>query len=335
MMEIVATVRNASGLAELIVLFAMLLPFLVMAGFFLLGFTAKGTTRSSRLFRGGACASCSLIILTFVVHRITGPRRLVPTAFSISNELQGIEGAIVNFKKRFGMAPPSLIRLCENPDDWGVEPYSRRIVKRIWPQFNFALERDLNRDGDTSDRILLDGAECLVFFLGGVVDPDSGQPRGFSRNPANPFAIDDGMRDGPYFEFQGTRTDRLFAGRFIDTDGDEFPEYADPFHGGKTPVGADFVPYIYLSSYEGAGYSEADVDAVAHLSASPLKSWYLRGPDAPFKPDGYQIISSGPDGLFGDGGLIEFREPAWYEVKPDYGQGFDNITNFHSGPLGR
>jgi len=340
MVTIIATVRSSGVFSELIAFvlsFVVLLPLLVMVGFFLVGYVAKGKTRLRRLLR--SCASLALVL--FLAGSLLSAvlvSRKPPSSYGMrlaAGEIRHLERAVVDFKMRFGINPPSLIYLCEHSEAWGAEPYSRRFIKRLWPQFNFALERDLNRDGDTSDRIALDGAECLVFFLGGVVDPDSGQPRGFSKNPANPFMIDNGSRDGPFFEFEGFRIDQLFAGRFIDTDGDEFPEYADPFHGGKTPVGADLVPYIYLSSYDGVGYSDADVAAVAHLSASPLKSWYLKGADAPFKPDTYQIISAGADGLFGDGGLIGFREPAWYEVKPDYGPGFDNIANFHSGPLGR
>ena len=337
MVTIIATVRSSGVSSELIAFvlsFIVLLPLLVMVGFFLAGYVGKGRTSLRRFFR----ASASLALVVFLTGSllsalgIFGSTRPLAKWVVPAREIRSLERAVLDFKKRFKVAPPSLIYLCENPDDWEAEPYSRRIVKRIWPQFNYALERDLNRDGDSSDRVVLDGAECLVFFLGGVVDPDSGQLRGFSKNPANPFAIDNATRDGPFFEFQGGQIDRVFAGRLIDADGDEFPEYADQFHGASWPAGQ--VPYVYLSSDDGVGYSEADVDAVAHLSASPLKSWYVKGPDAPFKPDSYQIISAGPDGLFGDGGLVENVQPAWYEVKPDRGPEYDNVTNFHYGWLG-
>ena len=336
MVTIIATIRSSAVSSEVIAFvlsFVVLLPLLVMVGFFLSGYVAKAGTPLGRFSR--SCASLALVVflagslLSAVLVSRNPPSSDRP--HRAVAEICSLESAVVAFKTRFGINPPSLIRLCENPEDWGSEPYSRRMIKRLWPQFNFALERDLNRDGDSSDRVVLDGAECLVFFLGGVVDPGSGQLRGFSRNPANPFVIENATRDGPYFEFEGLRSERWFAGRLIDTDGDEFPEYADPFHGG---TGGDQVPYIYLSSYDGAGYCEADMDAVAHLSASPLKSWYVKGPDAPFKPASYQIISAGPDGLFGDGGLVENVQPAWYEVKPDRGPEYDNLTNFHSGRLG-
>lgn len=324
------------GVIFLLSLFAVvvLLVLLLAFGAFLIRFTVRGKSALGRFSR--ACLSLVLVVFIvgsplFAVLRYRN-RPNLRVVRSTVGEIYSLESGITAFNTRFGVNPPSLLHLCENPEDWGSEPYSRRIIKRIWPQFNFALERDLNRDGDSSDRILIDGAECLVFFLGGVVDPDSGQLRGFSKNPANPFAIDNATRDGPFFEFDGLLIDRVFAGRLIDTDGDEFPEYADQFHGVSWPEGQ--VPYIYLSSYYGAGYSEADVDAVAHLSASPLKSWYVKRPDAPFKPDSYQIISAGPDGLFGDGGLVENVQPAWYEVKPERGPEYDNVTNFYFGRLG-
>ena len=336
-MRVFATVEGAlqSWINILAPFVLILLPVLLLAfGAFLIRFTVRGKSALRRFSR--ACLSLVLVVFIvgsplFAVLRYRN-RPNLRVLRSTVGEIYSLESGITAFKTRFGVNPPSLLHLCENPDDWGSEPYSRRIIKRIWPQFNFALERDLNRDGDSSDRILIDGAECLVFFLRGVVDPESGQPRGFSKNPADPFGIDNGSRDGPFFAFDGLLIDRVFAGRFIDADNDEFPEHPDQFHGASWPAGQ--VPYIYLSSYDGAGYSQADVDAVAHLSPSPLKSWYVKGPDVPFKPDSYQIISAGPDGLFGDGCLVENVQPSWYEVKPDRGPEYDNVTNFHFGRLG-
>jgi prepilin-type N-terminal cleavage/methylation domain-containing protein len=107
-------------------------------------------------------------------------------------EIKGLEKGITDFNNRFGMDPPSFIVLCEQATDWaadwspsGSPPVagldeihrrtSRALVRQLWPDFDFAYSdpvlsgaMDINGDGDTVDTLVLNGAECLVFFLGGV-----------------------------------------------------------------------------------------------------------------------------------------------------------------------
>lgn len=331
-MAIIATVRSAGGLAELAALvlsFVVLLPVLVMFGFFLFGFAEKGKTRSSRLFRVGVCGGVAVWLICSLLSSARPPRQGCPVGAHTHAEFQSIKSAITAFKTDFKVTPPSLIYLCEDPDGWRSELQSRARLKYLWPSFNFALARDLNRDGDTEDRIVVDGAECLVLFLGGVADPLTGELLGFSKNPADPFSIDNGTRRGPFYDFE---RDRL-----IDLDGDGFFEYSDRFHGRREPDESLFVPYVYLSSYDGDGYRQEDVEALSHISDNPLTRWYLKSEEeAPHFPDRFQIVSAGLDGLFRAGGVVEqFPEPAWYESERERGPQFDNLTNFHSGLLGR
>ncbi len=87
-------------------------------------------------------------------------------------EMKNLEKAIADFKLKFGEEPPSSIILYENDTGWALTGtptvLSRAFIRQIWPQFNFGLDRDINGDGDQVDVIALNGAECLVFFLGGV-----------------------------------------------------------------------------------------------------------------------------------------------------------------------
>ncbi len=336
-MTVFAAKRVSSGPLEgvvfLLSVFAVvvLLVLLVKFGVFLVRFMTGGKTRSTRWIRScvcGLCGACTLLFVNHLVRSVAVPDRSWQGVTSTQAEMHYIKASITAFQAEFGMEPPSLIYLCEKPEDWESETQSRRRVKRLWPEFNFALARDLNRDGDTDDRVEVDGAECLVLFLGGVADPLAGEPRGFSKNPADPFLIDNGTRVGPFYEFE--------RGRLVDLDDDGFFEFSDVFFGrgrGESHV----VPYLYFSSYGGAGYRQEDVEAVSHISERPLTGWYLKPEDGmPYLPDQFQIVSAGLDCLFGDGGVVErTRRPSWYELEPERGPEYDNIANFHPTLLGR
>ncbi|MDA0920459.1 MAG: hypothetical protein O2945_15425, partial [Planctomycetota bacterium] len=206
----------------------------------------------------------------------------------------------------------------ETASAWGSAPRDRRIIKQIWQQFDFTLNRDFNGDSDTTDTITLDGAECLVFFLGGMVDGTSGALRGFSKNPRDPFAIDNGSRDGPFFEFLGgfDVTTRAPTGRLVDTDGDGAPEYLDT-------LASQLNPYVYFSSYDGAGYRAADNSG--RIAGPYYKDAALK---VPYNADSFQLISPGRDFQYGTGGHFNPNNP------PSSNADSDNITNFHSGILG-
>src|SRR5262245_19033509 len=62
--------------------------------------------------------------------------------------------------------------------------------------------------------VILEGDQCLVFFLGGIPDNLSAVPncRGFSTNPANPAAATSD-RIGPFYEgFTAGRLARIING---------------------------------------------------------------------------------------------------------------------------
>ncbi len=111
---------------------------------------------------------------------------------------------------------------------------------------------------------LLQGTECLVFFLGGLPETTSNgwAVSGFAKNPANPMqnAVTTSNRSTPMYEFN--------AGRFVDIDNNGFPEYLDGL-GGSTPR-----PYAYFSAYEGQGY---DPDDNNYLDADDVVNGYTNG----------------------------------------------------------
>ena len=214
------------------------------------------------------------------------------------------------FKARYGIEPPSNITLHATKEGWDSDRKSRDAIRQLWPKFDFKICGGMSNI--PSDGVHLNGAECLVFFLGGISDPASGTPISFSMHLTQPFAGGNG-REFPVYEFDQRR--------FVDLDRDGFREYLDPLPGQTKP-------YLYISSNDGQGYDPADFDGA-------MRDIYRTGfsPDAkPWKPKGYQIISPGTDREYGIGGVYDPESP---DLKNDSNRTaeFDNVTNFAPGVL--
>ncbi|MDB5336700.1 MAG: xcpT 16 [Planctomycetaceae bacterium] len=250
-------------------------------------------------------------------------------------EMRSVEQGIAAFKAQMGLEPPSRITLAEIASQTPAR--DQAILRRIWPRLNFAGNTyDWNGNGTAGEMnttVTLRGAECLVFFLGGVRAYDTSTSTllnsmsGFSRNPANPFTVQGAgeLRDGPFFEF---KTSRLVTSNIYPN----FLVYIDPLPGHAPP----YAPYVYASSYEGRGYEAIDlVNNPSPASVPPntqLSSAYFLSTTSFINPKTFQIISPGPDHLYGDGG--QYLESAMsnncnLSNKADY----DNLTNFHGGRL--
>lgn len=275
----------------------------------------------------------------------------------IQNELkQGLESAMAEFKNKFGMFPPSSMNLYETGSDWDSDTRSKALMQRLFPDYDFD-DRDLNGangvESGAAGTITLNAAECYVIMLGGAFTKQSANVwvfKGFSANPANPFASG-GNRIGPFFDFDPTR--------FTDLDGDGFPEYKDDYSTQTNPI-------LYFSSYNGSGYrvsgttvatnelkqlrddasfpvtlldvyrqewSFADSSPLAFDSTKNAKAW---------ESDGFQIISPGFDGNYGIGGYYQedmTAQPStavaavWALFTGSRDKDKDNFTNFTSGTL--
>jgi len=274
----------------------------------------------------------------------------------VKADIEKLNTALTDFKRDFQRDVPGSITLCEKASAWATDPdgpRSRGILRQLWPQFSFA-DTDFNADGDTTDIHHLEGAECLVFFLGGRVDfgasgtgtANSGALVGFSKNPISPFGFG-GNRRGPYFEFKGncnistsTPTKLVFSGRLCDTDGDGFPEYLDT-------IGGQTLPYLYYENgyrFQANASSWVNSDNWGSTSASQrlARAYYQPGmattypagalASVPHNKSGYQIISAGFDYDYGAGGAFDASNSANNTGMSAADR--DNITNFHPGLLG-
>jgi prepilin-type N-terminal cleavage/methylation domain-containing protein len=271
--------------------------------------------------RGGFTLIELLVVIgltTAAVMRyyVKGPEALC------QSEISALSNARSSFLTEFKVAyMPSRIRLRENGAYNMSDLLDRRsaafLQKMFGPRFNVATARDWNNNGTMNDVLELEGQACLVFFLGGI--PTRTDPPGclgFSTDPTNPVGVDAAgnplagvARIRPFFEFRSNRLSRTApnaANLFV---------YQDAFGRG--------MPYAYFSSGR-AGNDYAN-DCPSLLPNGPFRESAARFINA----DGFQIISAGTDGQFGD--------PATFSMVVGYNgarPGADDLANFSQRKLG-
>ena len=298
------------------------------------------------------------ILLSLLLPAIGGVRRRARVA-QVRGEIGTLESAIASFRAEFGIEPPGAIRLYSTGAGWNtpasgrdeaIRVFSRAYIRQLWPQFDFSSAGGAFWSSTTD----LNGAECLVFFLGGVTDSSGKTLNGFSKNPSQPFSQSGTNRVKPFFDFD--------SARLVDKNGNKFPEYVDP-------IPSQTSPYLYFDSNDGRGYSNSSTgsdwantdcftDAWTGQSgyASPawangnwMKHMYFTSftktgtisdqiaGSIPFMPKKYQIISPGfgganaatPDKAYGLGGFYDPKKNNDLTLTADG----DNITNFNPGTL--
>jgi len=257
------------------------------------------------------------LLIALLLPAINGAVRSARNA-SVSTEISQLAQGMAQFKSAHNVYPPSRIILSETgnysvADLRSASPLlnsmttaevttlaSRSVsyLRRIWPKMVLSTSGnvsnipggfyDFNGDGTGGQVHVIDGAECLVFFLGGVpgkVGTDQWGVTGFSQNPANPAIAEfksDGSsnplgqnRSSPMYDFRGGRLVDNYPKNNAGAAGNGFPEYLDGLNG------VEAQPFVYFSSYEGAGYDPDDVNyaeegALAN-GAMVAASWTAQG----------------------------------------------------------
>jgi prepilin-type N-terminal cleavage/methylation domain-containing protein len=324
--------------------------------------TQRGAERLAFTLLELLIAIAIIAILASLILTVAGGARIKARNAQVSADILSLSTGISAFKQQYGIEPPSRITLYEQgtttapsgANSWNSDPRSMGLIRQIWPQFDFSADRDINGDGNATENISLSGAECLVFFLGGVPSlitgttpgNQGGAPMGFSLNPADPFSRASASNRTNFTTFDlsrlvvySTQTNRM------NTYLDQLAP-SPTFSPTSVPSSQPY-PYLYLSSYGGQGYDVVNELPSGSLPGGTFADVYRQGPNGattsspspPWNPNSYQIISPGgdqsfpaPNGGYGLGGEYEVGDPKGLLVGSRTAER-DNLTNFTSGTL--
>jgi general secretion pathway protein G len=247
------------------------------------------------------------------------------------NDISQLSEAVVNFETKYTVDyVPSRFVLCEtlndyntgmsNPDPATAKLYSDSLsyLNRLWTRLNWGTVQagppswpgiDWNGNGVQDPPVILEGDQCLVFFLGGIQSNKDSKLEclGISVNQTNP-AREGGDRVGPFCEFKSSRLRAKPNGYFV---------YHDAY--GTSP-------FAYFSSYKTRnGYNRYGTTDCNSIPDGP----YHDGEGHYYNPESFQIISAGADGKFGRGG--KWTPSNAKDIDP---AGRDDMSNFHPTLLG-
>ena len=350
------------------------------------------------------------IIAILMVLLLGGVQRVRVATYRTGNmnDINQLNTAVVNFMTTYHVSYiPSRIHLSEtNQYDLSkkLDADSVAFLKQMFPRADFTpgnanIWYDWNGNGtkdvlspaaSTNGEYILEGDQCLVFFLGGIPIPLSASNTvpgcsGFSAVPSDPTyhtswqaklkPSGPGTVNKPLFDFQPERLANLPHFLNKDAAGNKQPNgfysYFDYYYklNANDPKAVP-EPYLYFSSYAGKtsnnGYNRyfdpkgtgASVINTFGVNLGPTTVsdcptpgggvWpYAEAPTSlgfPYmryvKPDGFQIISAGRDGLFGPGtsptggpgGVPLVWTPATADSYGGYGA--DDQSNFYTTVLG-
>jgi prepilin-type N-terminal cleavage/methylation domain-containing protein len=287
-------------------------------------------------------------------------------------DIKKIEAAVEAFKTAYKVDYiPSRIVLCEslanysqvlttttpqNNPQYLLYADSIAYLTRLWPRLGQVGKGqvDWNGNGALDPDAILEGDQCLVFFLGGIptLALSGGQPActGFSSNPADPsahIATPSVKPNPPLYDFDSSRLvlvhNNLYFS-YLDT-------YGSSSGGGKFASGA---PYAYFSSYGSRnGYNRYGATNPPTSDCQTLALFpYAQAAGLYQNPTGCQIISAGANLTFGPGSGYQlvngvytptaFWNPATAAVSPALGAaaagvtpvGADDQANFYADLLG-
>jgi type II secretory pathway pseudopilin PulG len=300
-------------------------------------------------------------------------------------EISQLEVAIEQFKSRFNFYPPSRLKLAEvyssaNYPNAGtpgtLDADSVAYLTQMFPRMVNSSGTgqwqstgvDWNGNGAIdAGFVILEGDQCLVFFLGGIPgscaitspapSPASTNPPtvlGFSTNPVNPSAATTD-RIGPFYDFNTSRLVILQATQYPTTSPNDTSRslahysYLDTYSGSDgAGTMTNGQPYAYFSSYRTAsGYARYWTSASSFSDCPWLNTWPWAQTAVPqyWKPTSFQIISAGADGIFGSGTVITpgvpnpTLTPTWTPATaltacPKGTAGYDDQSNFTGALLG-
>lgn len=206
-------------------------------------------------------------------------------AVQATSDIYQLDSACKAFYTKYNFYPPSRLALCENYGDYfaGAVPKDQlhadsiTAIKRMWPRIasgnKWTTPRgfiDWNGNGVMDGEVILEGDQCLVFFLGGI------KQLGFGGNPIDPSDLSTTDKT-TFYQFKNTL--------MVTVHGNAYPSMLDAY-------GA--LPYAYFTNYNRYGSTDCPT-----LGVSPYRT-----ANGYQKPDSFQIICGGEDRAFGPGNTI-------------------------------
>lgn len=291
--------------------------------------------------------SLSLSAIMFFLYK--------PQEVRARHEMSQMDGAVQQFMTKYDINyVPSQIKIARNYSSYNLSnqldresvDYLMKTVGRNSPNFTKKWQStggiQWTPAMQTGDFEILEGHQCLVFFLGGLWTQTGSQfnCQGFSTDASNPDVPPaKGSGIGPFHDFNPNRL-QIPAGKKF------FPAYMDsysPHPGGAVQY------YAYFCSYKGKanGYNRYGGSDCASLGLWPYASAPAQsasGTPQFVRPNDWQIICAGLDGKFGPGTNLSSPPPAtapaspYYWNKSTFGQlistpGADDQANFAYGKL--
>jgi len=308
-----------------------------------------------------------VILMGLLISAVVKVRRVGPRTQTRA-EIAQLEIAIEEFKHthQVGYIPSGLVLSSNYNMSNPAHRESVQFLSKIWPKGAGSYTLPAGTDQNTGQPVtefILDGNQLLVFLLGGIppgpnlngTDSSlnevfsnspgakyqypfppyfSGNRSGFYNSPTQPLnqlgsasggvkygAVGTGdLAKGPFFDFKVDRI--MMGGHYVD------------YYG---------TPYLYFSSKNGNDYQVFGQAFGAGNGGTVIPTYQANGgwgptPTAPLvgldgkylKPNGFQIISAGPDKMFGAGGVYN---PGIGEYSPG-ARGGDDLSNVVRGSMG-
>lgn len=263
----------------------------------------------------------------------------------VRNEISQLQQAVTAYKTHFkvGYLPDRIVL----PP--GYDLATAQYITSVWPRISAGPMQGpatgtpspapftLNSQSYTvfsywgisgSQPVVLHGDQCLVFFLGGPLDP-TGNPIGFSSDATDPRRLTGSSRHNPDFEFAADRL-VVMAGPGTTPEVAGLPKRSN-YHPSFKDI-YNTAPYLYFSSAKATNDYANPIAApsfpnnsLTWLRVNPYQVSSTRFANA----SSFQIVSAGKDTAFGTGGT------AWAGGGGSPPQdGYDDVSNFHPLFLG-
>jgi prepilin-type N-terminal cleavage/methylation domain-containing protein len=244
------------------------------------------------------------VLIALLLPALNGAVRTARNA-AVGGEIDQLAQALASFKAKYGDYPPSRLYLAED-GDYGIVTQavgstklatgdmtyaqlaqrSLAYMRKFFPKVvlntngiavfpaNSPRWYDFNGNGVFDGHYIIEGHQCLVFFLGGIpeltttiVAGSTGVVTGmgmsgFAKDPTNPFvnATVTTNRQAPFFEFVANRLEVLanYTPYSAMPAAPNFPGYVDSL--GNTLGSGQINFYAYFSAYGNGGYDPNDVN---------------------------------------------------------------------------